>query len=108
LARTRFFQSDGLLGAQLTEKVSVSLQEIVTKVRQVDELASQVASSSKEQTQGVQQLNDTVRQMDKVTQDNAATAEETSGASEELNAQAKTLQETVIALLQLVEKPKQT
>ncbi len=95
------------LGAQLTEKVSVSLQEIVTKVRQVDELASQVASSSKEQTQGVQQLNETVRQMDKVTQDNAATAEETSSASEELNAQAKTLQETVIALLRLVEKPKQ-
>ena len=45
--------------------------------------------------------------MDKVTQDNAATAEETSSASEELNAQAKTLQETIIALLRLVEKPKQ-
>ncbi len=94
-------------GALLTEKVAHSLQEIVSKVRQVDELADQVATSSKEQTQGVQQLNDTVRQMDKVTQDNAATAEETSSASEQLNAQAKTLKETVSALLLLVVKPKQ-
>ena len=94
-------------GALLTEKVAHSLQEIVSKVRQVDELADQVATSSKEQTQGVQQLNDTVRQMDKVTQDNAATAEETSSASEQLNAQAKTLKETVSALLLLVLKPKQ-
>ena len=89
-------------GVQLTEKVGKSLQEIVGKARQVDELAAEVATASREQTQGIEQVNVAVNQVDKVTQSNAAGAEESASAAEELNAQAETLKGAVADLLQLV------
>lgn len=53
-----------------------ALNEIVAKVRQVDELVTEVAGASREQTQGITQINMAVSQMDKVTQSTAASAEE--------------------------------
>jgi len=60
-------------GVGISKKVAETLNEIVTKARQVDELAAEVASASREQTQGITQINAAVGQMDKVTQSNAAT-----------------------------------
>jgi hypothetical protein len=68
----------------------------------VDELAAEVASASREQTQGIIQINAAVTQMDKVTQSSAASAEESAAAAEELNAQAETMKRSVAELLQLV------
>jgi methyl-accepting chemotaxis protein len=90
-------------GVQLTNKVAASLQEIVTNAREVDTLVAEVASASKEQTQGIQQVNGAVGQMDKVTQANAANAEESASAAEELNAQAVSLKEAVSGLVRLVD-----
>jgi methyl-accepting chemotaxis protein len=89
-------------GVQLSAKVSRGLQDIVSKVRQVDELAAAVATASKEQSGGVAQINTAITQMDKMTQSNAASAEETASAAEELNAQAGALMEAVAELRQLV------
>lgn len=89
-------------GVQISQKVALSLTEIVTKARQVDELISEIASASREQSQGIQQVNTAVVQMDKVTQSNAANAEESASASEELNAQAQTLKDAVADLQNLV------
>ena len=88
-------------GVQISEKVSQSLREILAKVRQVDELAAEVASASKEQSQGIEQVNTAVTEMDKVTQSNAASAEEGASAAEELNAQARSLRDSIDALLHL-------
>jgi methyl-accepting chemotaxis protein len=63
-------------GVDVSGKVATALKEIVTKVRQVDELVAEVAGASREQTQGITQINTAVSQMDKVTQSNAASAEE--------------------------------
>jgi len=71
-------------GVHLSGKVAQSLNEIVGKTRQVDELASEVANASREQTQGIMQINTAVAEMDKVTQSNAANAEESAAAAEEL------------------------
>jgi methyl-accepting chemotaxis protein len=90
-------------GVQISTKVAKSLEEIVAKARQVDELASEVAASSQEQSQGIEQVNTAVSQMDKVTQSNAASAEESASAAEELNAQADSLKEAVQDLLCLVD-----
>ena len=79
-----------------------ALNEIVTKARQVDELAAEVASASREQTQGITQINTAVGQMDKVTQSNAASAEESAAAAEELNAQAECMKQVVGKLMQLI------
>jgi methyl-accepting chemotaxis protein len=90
-------------GVQISGKVATSLQEIVGKARQVDELAAQVAAASKEQSQGINQVNMAVGQMDKVTQSNAANAEESAAAAEELNAQAEAMKDAVNELLTLVD-----
>ena len=89
------------LGVQITGKVCGSLEEILVRVRQVDELASEVADSCKEQTQGIDQVNTAVAQMDKVTQSNAASAEESASAAEQLNSQAELLKDAVAELLAL-------
>jgi methyl-accepting chemotaxis protein len=89
-------------GVQISAKVAKSLEDIVSKARQIDEMAAEVATASKEQNQGIEQVNVAVSQMDKVTQSNAASAEESASAAEELNAQAGTLKEAVAELLVLV------
>ena len=90
------------VGADISAKVAKSLEEIVGKARQVDEMAGEVAAASQEQSQGISQVNIAVTQMDKVTQSNAANAEESAAAAEELTAQAESLKETVSDLLRLV------
>lgn len=89
-------------GVEISTKVAAALNEIVTKARQVDELVAEVASASREQTQGITQINSAVGQMDKVTQSNAANAEESASAAEELHAQAQTMKSAVTELLKLV------
>jgi methyl-accepting chemotaxis protein len=90
-------------GVEISSKVASALNDIVTKVRQVDDLVTEVAEASREQTDGITQINTAVSQIDKVTQNNAANAEESAAAAEELNAQAETLKQSVSELLQLVE-----
>ncbi len=89
-------------GVEISRKVLSALNDIVTRVRQVNELVADVAGASREQTQGIGQLNNAVSQMDKATQSNASGAEETASSAEELNAQAVTMMESVQDLLQLV------
>jgi hypothetical protein len=79
------------------------LNDIMTKARQVDELAAEVAKASGEQTQGIAQINSAVGQMDKVTQSDTANAEESAAAAEELNAQAEVMKQSVAELLQTVD-----
>ncbi|HEY8965044.1 MAG TPA: methyl-accepting chemotaxis protein, partial [Candidatus Methylacidiphilales bacterium] len=85
-----------------SEGVSQSLERIVGRVREVDELVSGIALASKEQTSGLQQITTAVGQMDKVTQGNAAGAEETAAAAQQLSAQALELENAVARLTQLV------
>ncbi|HEU5396521.1 MAG TPA: methyl-accepting chemotaxis protein, partial [Verrucomicrobiae bacterium] len=89
-------------GVEITRKVAETLNDIVGKSRQVDELVAEVSSASREQSEGITQVNTAVGQMDKVTQSNAAGAEESAAASEELNAQALAMKESVAHLLRLV------
>ena len=92
-------------GTTICHQVGQSLQDIVAKARQVDELAGEVAAASHEQSQGIAQVNTAVTQMDQVTQSNAASAEESASAAEEMSAQAESLRDTVADLLRLVGRP---
>ena len=75
-------------GVSISAEVAKTLAEIVTRARRVDELISEIASASKEQSTGVDQVVIAVSQMEKVTQSTAAGAEECASAAEQLNAQA--------------------
>jgi methyl-accepting chemotaxis protein len=89
-------------GVAISAKVAKALDDILSRARQVDELAAEVASASREQSQGINQVNLAVGQMDKVTQSNAANAEESAAAAEELNAQAESMKHSVKELMKLV------
>ena len=90
-------------GVEISAKVAQTLSDILTRARQVDELAAEVAGASHEQSQGIDQVTQAVGQMDQVTQTNAANAEESAAAVEELNAQAAALKHSVTELLALVD-----
>jgi methyl-accepting chemotaxis protein len=89
-------------GVKLSERVAKALGEIVQQARSLDQLVTEVATASKDQSQGVAQINRAVTQVDQVVQSNAASAEESAAAAEELNAQATALRDAVQALQELV------
>ena len=93
--------SKSALGVEISSKVAAALLDIVTKARQVDELTSEVAGASREQTDGITQISAAVGQMDRVTQSNAANAEESAAAAAELDSQAHALMEAVVGLQQI-------
>ena len=68
-----------------------SLTGMADKAQEVDRLIAEIAASSEEQNQGIEQINKAVSQMDKLTQSNAASAEESAGVSEQLKSQAASL-----------------
>jgi methyl-accepting chemotaxis protein len=88
---------------EISSKVADSLQQIVARTREVDELMAGIAGASAEQSQGITQVNLAVTEMDKVTQQSAANAEEGASAATELHSQATALKETVEQLRVLVQ-----
>ena len=89
-------------GVDIATEVSSVLEEIVQGISKTSELVSEIAAASQEQAQGIEQVNTAIAQMDKVTQQNAANAEESASASEELSAQAKTMDDMITGLTDLI------
>lgn len=89
-------------GMSASQSAGNVLDEIVTNVDEVSKLVNQIASASKEQSEGVMQVSNAMIQLDKVTQSNAAEAEESASASEEMSAQAMAMNEMVESLAGLV------
>ncbi len=89
-------------GVVMSAKVANELQEIVGKVRRVDELMAEIATASIEQSQSLAQLNIAVSQMDKVTKANSASSDRSASAAEKLNVHAATLRLAIQDLKELV------
>lgn len=90
-------------GAQICSRVNTSLQYIVTKAREMDQLIAEIATATSEQNTGIAQINTAVTQIDSVTQNAAATASSIASSSEDLNGQAFELSEAVLDLNRIVE-----
>jgi methyl-accepting chemotaxis protein len=82
-------------GVRITEEVAKVLSEISGASHKVNDLVTEIAAASAEQSKGIEQINRTVNQLDKVTQQNAANSEESASAAQELNSQAESLSQTV-------------
>ena len=67
-------------GVDLVNKAGHSLSDIVTSVKRVAEIVSEIAAASREQSDGVQQVDASVNEMETVTQKNAAMVEESNAA----------------------------
>ena len=82
-------------GSKLVEQAGRTMDEIVTSVKRVTDIMSEISAASQEQSQGIEQVNQTITQMDEVTQQNAALVEEASAAARSLEEQAFGLAESV-------------
>jgi methyl-accepting chemotaxis protein len=104
--------TDDLIGetAQQIELGSAQIQETLTKfydmgdsAKKVNDLVAEIASTSREQAQGIDNLNQAMMEIERVVQQNAANAEESASAATELQAQSERLREVVAELGSLVE-----
>ncbi|WP_162932238.1 methyl-accepting chemotaxis protein [Solimonas sp. K1W22B-7] len=82
-------------GSKLVEQAGRTMDEIVTSVKRVTDIMSEITAASQEQSQGIEQVNQTITQMDEVTQQNAALVEEATAAARSLEEQAGGLQASV-------------
>lgn len=78
------------------------LDEIVKNVSQVNQMVSEINTSSHEQLIGIQEINKAMFELDKVTRDNAGTSEQSASAGAELSAQADSLLNVVQTLRQSI------
>lgn len=89
-------------GSRQASQSGVVLGEIVTSVKKVADLNSEIATASQEQTNGITEIGKAMNQLDQVTQLNAAASEESAAAAEELTAQASSLKKNVAELNKVV------
>lgn len=82
-------------GTRLVNQSGENLKGIVLAAQKVNDIVSEIAIASREQSVGVEQVNRAITDMDGVTQQNAALAEETSAVSHSLAEQAYKLEQAV-------------
>ncbi len=83
------------VGSELVNESGRTLGDIVTSVKRVTDIVSEIAAASREQASGIEQVNRAVTEMDQVVQTNAAQTEELSATAEQLAEKASQLQQVV-------------
>jgi methyl-accepting chemotaxis protein len=89
-------------GVRISAAAVEAFHLIFDRARRVDELVGEIASSSKEQNEGVGQVSKAVSQMESVTQANASASEESAHSSTDLKLRANQLRDSVNSLQLLV------
>jgi methyl-accepting chemotaxis protein len=84
-------------GSALVDQAGATMEEIVTSIKRVTDIMSEIASASHEQSAGIEQVNQAIAEMDQVTQQNAALVEEAAAAAESLQDRAADLVSAVSA-----------
>ena len=79
------------IGVNLVGETGLALSRIVSRVTEISELVSHIATSAEQQAAGLQQVNTAVGEMDSVTQQNAAMVEESTAAARSLASEAEEL-----------------
>jgi methyl-accepting chemotaxis protein len=82
-------------GTALVDQAGATMTEVVTSIRRVTDIMSEISAASTEQSAGVAQVGEAVTQMDQTTQQNAALVEESAAAAESLKSQAQNLVQSV-------------
>ena len=94
-------------GSKLVAQAGQTMEEIVTSIKRVTDIMSEITAASVEQSDGIEQVNLAITQMDEVTQQNAALVEEAAAAAESLEEQAQNLAVSV-ATFKVDDKPAST
>lgn len=89
-------------GSGLVDKTHNAFSIVADNVSKVNSIIGGIATSSKQQAQGIEQINKAVTLMDASVQSAAANAEESAALSEEMRSQADTLELVVSRLEQVI------
>ncbi|WP_323054956.1 methyl-accepting chemotaxis protein [Dechloromonas sp. A34] len=83
------------VGNRLVDQAGRTMAEVVSSIRRVATIMTDISDASREQSAGIEQVSRAVTQMDEMTQQNAALVEEAAAAAESLEAQARGLARSV-------------
>lgn len=83
-------------GVDLADGAGEVLAKLVPDIEKTSSLIQEIAASSIEQTNGVEQINNATQQLSHVVQQNASSSEELASNSEELSAMAEQLRELML------------
>jgi methyl-accepting chemotaxis protein len=82
-------------GTKQVENAGKTMEEVVTSVKRVADIISEIAAASVEQSAGINQVNTAVTSMDEATQQNAALVEQAAAAAESLVDQVNALTDVI-------------
>ena len=82
-------------GSKLVDQAGRTMEEIVTSVRNVNAIMSEIALASTEQSNDIEEVNRAIGDMDEMTQQTAALVEEAAAAASSLHDQAAQLSKNV-------------
>jgi len=91
-------------GSRLVDASGKVLREIVAGVKKVTDVVGEIATSSHEQSAGIEQVNQAVMSMDEMTQQNAALVEEAAASAQAMAEQSAKLSE-LMARFQMGDMP---
>lgn len=83
------------LGGKLVDEAGRTMGEIVSSIKHVADIMSEITAASQEQSSGIVEINTAITHMDEMTQQNAALVEQAAAAAESLQEQAEALSSTV-------------
>ncbi|WP_438463854.1 methyl-accepting chemotaxis protein [Marinomonas sp. PE14-40] len=89
-------------GNALVGRSGDTMKEIVTSIKSVNDIMSEIAAASAEQSAGIDEIGKAVTQMDSMTQQNAALVEQAAASAESMQHQADQLTSRV-ATFQLID-----
>ena len=87
-------------GARLVDQAGTTMQEIVSSVKRVTDIMTEISLASQEQSTGIEQVNRAIGEMDEATQRNAALVEQATAAASSLQDEAAAL-DRVVGIFQL-------
>lgn len=82
-------------GSVLVDEAGKTMAAIMTSVKGVADIMSEISVASQEQSAGIEEINRAISQMDEMTQQNAALVEEAAAAAWSMQEQAQLLQRAV-------------
>ena len=82
-------------GSQIVVQAGQTINEVVTSIKHVTDIVSDISASSNEQSRGIEQINLAITEMDQVTQQNAALVEQSAAAAQAMQDQASRLTDLV-------------
>ncbi|MES2125891.1 MAG: methyl-accepting chemotaxis protein [Pseudomonadota bacterium] len=91
-------------GGKVVDEAGQTMELIVTSVKQVADIMSEITAASEEQSLGIEQVNEAITQMDEMTTQNAALVEQSAAAAQSMNDEAGVL-ERAVSVFKLRDQP---